>query len=161
MLLRGSPYRLTLLAGALVAVLAAALGSWQAFAPSASPPERDQPRARTEPPAAKAPREAAGRQGWGSTVGFVNRERWQEHYAKHGRDFGDITAEEYLRRAQALRDAPAGGPILEVVRDDGVITRYDRASGGFIAVNRSGTIRTFFRPNDGERYFHRQLERGR
>ena len=29
-----------------------------------------------------------------------------------------------------------------------------------IAFNRDGTIRTFFKPNDGERYYRRQAERG-
>jgi pyocin large subunit-like protein len=161
MLLRGSTHRLALLAAALVALIAAALGTWQAFAPSTPPASREQPRREDRPPAARPAPDAGARQGWGSGVGFASRQRWLEHYEKHGEQFGAITAEEYLRRAQALRDAPAGGPILEVVRDDGVITRYDRNSGAFIAVNRNGSIRTFFRPNDGERYFHRQLERGR
>jgi len=97
--------------------------------------------------------------GWGPSVGFANYGRWQEHFEKHGEEFGAISAEEYLRRAQALRDAPAGGPILEFRRGDGVLTRFDRRSGAFIAVSRNGTIRTFFRPNDGERYFERQKQR--
>lgn len=108
-------------------------------------------------PAAERQRDEAARPR--SNQGFVSRERWLDHYEKHGAEFGSISADEYLRRAQALRDAPVGGDILEAVRADGVITRYDRKSGAFIAVNRSGTIRTFFRPNDGERYFHRQKER--
>jgi hypothetical protein len=29
----------------------------------------------------------------------------------------------------------------------------------FLAVNRDGTIRTFFKPNDGEAYFRRQASR--
>ena len=62
--------------------------------------------------------------------------------------------------SQSLRDAPAGGPILEAVRrGDGVVTRFDRDNGAFIAFNRDRTIRTFFKPNDGERYFHRQAAR--
>jgi hypothetical protein len=56
-------------------------------------------------------------------------------------------------------DQASGTTILEAVRTDGVVTRFDRTSGAFLAVNRNGTIRTFFRPNDGERYFHRQKER--
>ena len=161
MLLRRNSHRLGLIVGAILAVIAAVLGTWQAAGPSTPPSGREQVRDRTAPPDARPPAAGSTREGWGSRIGFTSRERWLEHYEKHGNQFGDITAEEYLRRAQALRDAPAGGPILEVVRDDRVITRYDRNSGAFIAVNRNGTIRTFFRPNDGERYFHRQLERGR
>ena len=49
--------------------------------------------------------------------------------------------------------------LLEEVRDDGRITRFDRTSGAFLAFDRDGIIRTFFRPNDGEAYFRRQAER--
>jgi pyocin large subunit-like protein len=95
----------------------------------------------------------------GTSIGFANTQRLDEHYAKHGAEFGNISKQDYLRQAQALRDAPAGGPILEVVRGDGVRTRFDRRTGAFLAFNANGVIRTFFRPNDGERYFRRQAER--
>ncbi len=91
--------------------------------------------------------------------GFRSRKQFEEHYAKHGREFGNISQEEYLHRAQALRDAPVGGPILEAVKAGGVITRFDRRTGAFGAYNPDRTIRTFFIPNNGERYFHRQATR--
>jgi len=96
-----------------------------------------------------------------AAVGFANTQRLDEHYAKHGAEFGAISKQDYLRQAQALRDAPAGGPILEAVRADGVRTRFDRRTGAFLAFNANGVIRTYFRPNDGERYFRRQAERDR
>jgi hypothetical protein len=88
--------------------------------------------------------------------GFRSRRLFEDHYAKHGREFGNISPQEYLLRAQALRDAPAGGPILQAVTPDGIVSRFDRRSGAFGAYNRDRTIRTFFIPNAGERYFHRQ-----
>lgn len=91
--------------------------------------------------------------------GFRSRKQFDEHYAKHGREFGNISQSEYLRLAQALRDEPAGGPILQIVKSDGIITRFDKRSGAFGAYNPDRTIRTFFKPNDGERYFHRQAQR--
>ena|SRR5882672_5825500 len=93
-------------------------------------------------------------------IGFRTRERLVEHYRKHGREFGSINMDRYLRLAQALRDRPAGGMILEAVRGDGVIVRYDKSSGAFIAFNRDGTIRSFFRPDRGDAYFRSQLQRG-
>jgi pyocin large subunit-like protein len=104
-------------------------------------------------------RQAQGR-GWDATMGFADERRLEDHYEKHGREFGRIGKQEYLHQAQALRDATPGGPILESVRNDGVVTRYDRETGAFIAFNPNGVIRTFFKPNDGERYFRRQAERG-
>ena len=94
-----------------------------------------------------------------SSVGFASHEKLQEHYHKHGREFGNVSLEEYLRAAQTLRDQAAGATIIEAVREDGVITRFDRESGAFIAFNRNGIIRTCFKPNDGEAYFRRQLKR--
>jgi pyocin large subunit-like protein len=94
-----------------------------------------------------------------SGPGFRSRRQFDDHYAKHGAEFGNISQAEYLARAQALRDAPAGGPILEAVTPDGIVSRFDRRSGSFGAFNRDRTIRTFFVPNAGERYFHRQAKK--
>jgi pyocin large subunit-like protein len=94
-----------------------------------------------------------------ANIGFVDERRLEEHYRKHGAEFGTITRHDYLRQAQLLRDAAAGGPVLQSVRADGVVTKFDRQTGAFIAFNPNGTIRTFFKPNDGERYFRRQAER--
>jgi pyocin large subunit-like protein len=91
--------------------------------------------------------------------GFRSRKQFDEHFAKHGREFGNISQEEYLHRAQALRDVPVGGPILEAVKAGGIITRFDRRTGAFGAYNPDRTIRTFFIPNNGERYFRRQATR--
>nr|MBP6771766.1 hypothetical protein [Gemmatimonadaceae bacterium] len=75
-------------------------------------------------------------------------------------EFGRVSEAEYLSLAQALRDAAVGDNVLEVVRSsDGVISRFDRTSGAFLAADADGTIRTFFKPNDGEAYFKRQARR--
>jgi pyocin large subunit-like protein len=94
-----------------------------------------------------------------SGPGFRSRAQLDEHFAKHGTEFGAISKAEYLRLAQELRDAPAGGPILEARRRDGEFSRFDRRRGYFGAYNPDGTIRTFFIPNNGERYFRRQAQR--
>jgi pyocin large subunit-like protein len=92
-------------------------------------------------------------------IGFATPQKLHDHFQKHGKEFGKISKEEYLRRAQELRDRWAGGEVLEAIRKDGIITRFDRKSGAFLACNPDGTIRTFFRPNDGESYFRRQARR--
>ncbi len=91
--------------------------------------------------------------------GFASRQKWLDHFDKHGREFGKITADEYLRQAQTLRDRAVGGDVLESVRRDGVATRFDKQSGAFLAFNRDLTIRTYFKPNDGANYFWRQSKR--
>jgi pyocin large subunit-like protein len=92
-----------------------------------------------------------------ASVGFTSRRALDEHFAKHGREFGSITKERYLRLAQELRDAPRSGPVREATRFDGVITRFDTRSGAFVAFHADRTIRTFFKPDDGLVYFERQL----
>jgi hypothetical protein len=94
-------------------------------------------------------------------VGFRSSRQLSEHFEKHGAEFGAATPQAYLALAQALRDRPAGGEVLELVRADGVVTRFDRETGAFLAFERDGVIRTFFVPNDGERYFRRQAARPR
>lgn len=96
---------------------------------------------------------------WPAGPGFRSRQQFEEHFQKHGAEFGKITQDEYLRLAQALRDAPAGGNILEARRDGGIFTRFDRKKGYFGAYNADRTIRTFFIPVAGERYFRRQAAR--
>jgi pyocin large subunit-like protein len=92
-------------------------------------------------------------------IGFATRDKYLDHYRKHGSEFGDISAEQYLLQAQTLRDRPAGKDVLEVARADGVVTRFDKSAGAFLAFNRDLTIRTYFKPNDGINYFWRQSRR--
>jgi len=91
--------------------------------------------------------------------GFRSAAQFNEHYAKHGAEFGHITKQEYLHLAQQLRDARPGGPVLQSRRPNGEFARFDKRHGYFGAYNPDGTIRTFFIPNDGERYFWRQARR--
>jgi hypothetical protein len=92
-------------------------------------------------------------------IGFRSEHYLDEHFTKHGREFGGMSKSEYLLAAQTLRDRPVGGDIEEISRPDGTSSRFDKASGAFLAFDRDGTIRTFFKPNDGERYFRRQAMR--
>ena len=117
---------------------------------------RDHPR---QPAVADSGVPAPGK-SWGVGVGFADSRRLDEHFEKHGAEFGNISKQDYLHQAQLLRDAKVEGPILQTVRPDGVTTRFDRQTGAFIAYNPNGVIRTFFKPNDGERYYRRQAERG-
>jgi len=123
-------------------------------APTQTP--RQQPSARKDQAAGK---DQAGANGVRAEIGFTTRGKFLDHFEKHGTEFGSISREEYLRQAQILRDSTAGGDILEAVRADGVITRFDRKTGAFLAFNPDLTIRTYFKPNDGERYFRRQSKR--
>jgi hypothetical protein len=119
-----------------------------------SPPPVQSPRAVEAPPAVRPAPPPADR-----GAGFRSDARLREHYDKHGREFGAVGAREYLAMARALRDRPLDPGVIEATRADGVVTRFDRESGAFIAFDQDGTIRTFFKPRDGEAYFRRQRDR--
>lgn len=117
------------------------------------------PGAEAERPPATAPARQPAERGGRRDIGFASQQKLVEHFRKHGGEFGAPSAQEYLRRAQELRDRPAGDKVLEHVREDGVVTRFDRADGAFLAFDADLTIRTFFVPHDGEAYFRRQSRR--
>jgi hypothetical protein len=87
--------------------------------------------------------------------GFRTHHLLEEHYAKHGHEFGQVTQEQYLQMAQQLRDSRPGKNILEAKRAHGA-AKFDKRYGWFVAYDTDGTIRTFFIPNTGLRYFERQ-----
>ena len=92
-------------------------------------------------------------------VGFRSAEKLRQHFLKHGREFGAITQSKYLAMAQDLRDAPLSKTVLEAAQVGGTISRFNRSTGAFMAFDPDLTIRTFFRPDDGEAYFIRAARR--
>lgn len=94
-----------------------------------------------------------------SEIKFRSDQILARHFEKHGAEFEGYSKADYLEAAQRLRDVVAGGDILELKRPDGTFSRFDRRSRAFVTFDSDGTIRTFFRPNDGEAYFRRQARR--
>jgi len=80
----------------------------------------------------------------------------ENHFARYGSQFGTINVGQYLRLAQHLRDANPGKNILISRRPDGGGTKFDVKRGWFVGFDGDGTLRTFFIPKDGIRYFVRQ-----
>ena len=88
--------------------------------------------------------------------GFRTPHLLQDHFAKFGKQFGSITIDQYLHLAQQLRDANPGKNILISKRADGGGSKFDVKRGWFVAYDGDGTLRTFFIPKDGLRYFEAQ-----
>jgi hypothetical protein len=84
-------------------------------------------------------------------------EELAKHFGEHAADFGPrITPQQYLQKARNLLNSEPGGKILGKVRVDGDIIRFNKATGEFAVGAPDGTIRTFFKPTDGIRYYNRQ-----
>lgn len=88
--------------------------------------------------------------------GFRSQHMLEEHFAKYGPDFGPITVNQYLRLAQQLRDARSSRSVLESRRSDGSGAKFDRKRGWYVAYEPDGTLKMFFVPKDGIRYFEWQ-----
>lgn len=80
----------------------------------------------------------------------------EHHFARYGSQFGPINPQEYLRLAQHLRDASPGKNVLMSRRPDGGGLKFDVKRGWFVAYDGDGTLRTFFMPKGGVRFFDRQ-----
>lgn len=81
-----------------------------------------------------------------------------QHYDKHvikQAEFGDISKEEYLSRAQNFVDNPPSS-VLTKTEEDGDTLFYNEDTNEFAVKSKDGYIRTYFKPSDGINYFNRQ-----
>lgn len=78
----------------------------------------------------------------------------QEHFEKHGTEFGYATADEYLVGANRVVASPEALHKLEA--EDGDDVYYLESTNEFVIVSTDGYLRTYFKPDDGKAYFDRQ-----
>ena len=88
------------------------------------------------------------------TYSFRKAEYLQEHFEKHGAEFGYASADEYLAGANRVIASPDALHKLEA--EDGDDVYYLESGNEFVIVSTDGYIRTYFKPNDGKAYFDRQ-----
>ncbi|MBI5202494.1 MAG: hypothetical protein HY925_12960 [Elusimicrobia bacterium] len=82
------------------------------------------------------------------------RGRLEEHFKKHGAEMGLSTAEEYLAAARRLLVREG---VLKKDRRSGDRLYFDPKTNEFAVLAKDGrTIRTFFKPNAGRRYWDKQ-----
>lgn len=81
------------------------------------------------------------------------------HYQKHiinQSEYGNITKEQYLKKAQEFVSSMPGEDILTKTRLNGDILYYNKLTNDFAVKTKDGIIRTFFKPTNGINYFNRQ-----
>jgi pyocin large subunit-like protein len=88
--------------------------------------------------------------------GFRTSRLLANHFTRYGTQFGAINEQRYLHLAQRLRDASPCKHIRISMRPDGGGSKFDVKRGWFVVYDGDGTLRTFFIPKDGVRYFERQ-----
>jgi len=78
---------------------------------------------------------------------FATDAQLQGHFGDHGRDFGAKTPGEYQQQADTFLNGPRASGVLEKVRPNGDIVRYNPATEEFGVAQGNGTIRTYFKPD--------------
>lgn len=85
---------------------------------------------------------------------FRKAEYLQEHFERHGAEFGYASADEYLAGANRVVASPEVLHKLEA--EDGDDVYYLESTNEFVIVSTDGYLRTYFKPDDGKAYFDRQ-----
>ena len=83
-----------------------------------------------------------------------NPDTLQDHYNRHGSDFGATSPQDYAQKANNFYNNRGS---YQVKTDSSGVTRvYDAKTNTFGSYNPDGTTKTFFKPSDFQAYFDRQ-----
>lgn len=92
--------------------------------------------------------------GNGSPISWGNESTLQDHFERHGSDFGAKRPNEYTQKANEFYNNRSKYKVK--VDENGVIRIYDPQTNTFGSYNSDGTTRTFFKPIGGQNYFNSQ-----
>jgi filamentous hemagglutinin len=106
------------------------LGSLENFAP---PPE-------TASEYSNAPNTGTGAR-------FADQAKLDDHFIRHGTDFGATSSAQYQQMADNFLTGPRGTNTLERIRPNGDVVRYDPTTDAFGVVSSNGTVRTYYVPD--------------
>ena len=85
---------------------------------------------------------------------FRNEKLLNEHFEKHGGEFGYSSATEYETAAsKVINDVRA---LHKLEKEDGDDVYYIEETNEFVILSSDGYIRTYFKPNSGIKYHEKQ-----
>jgi hypothetical protein len=79
----------------------------------------------------------------------------QDHFERHGRDFGAKSPDDYAAQAWRFRERAMAERLPMKLDTDGTVRVFDPKTRAFASFNRNGTTKTYFRP-DSPGYWQRQ-----
>jgi pyocin large subunit-like protein len=97
----------------------------------------------------------AGCAGENSPHGFSD-EALNEHYAKHGKAFGNISKLEYSDKAKKFQDSLPSVDVEEFVAPNGSIYKFNTRTKEFMVYLDDGEIITYFKPDNPSAYWTKQ-----
>jgi hypothetical protein len=92
----------------------------------------------------------------GTTDSWGNLKTLDDHFARHGADFGATSADDYARQASDFLQQP--GTLTKIDPKTGVIRVYDPTTAAFGAYNPTGTTRTFYIPDPAKHGYPTNLD---
>jgi hypothetical protein len=90
---------------------------------------------------------AGGTKSAGAASAFADQVKLEDHFARHGRDFGARSATEYQTMANGFLTDPLPVGVLEKTRSNGDVVRYNPTTEQFGIVTNNGAIRTYYKPD--------------
>jgi len=111
-----------------------------------TPATETKPATPVKSPASTAP---PTRKIWGNMASL------QDHFDRHGGDFGAKNPDDYARQAWDFLQRAKTDGLPAKVDEEGVLRVFDPKTGAFASYNRDGTAKTFFKPGSRD-YFERQ-----
>ncbi len=85
---------------------------------------------------------------------FRSTDLLEEHFVKHGSDFGFETASEYEKGANAVILSSAA--LTKREAEDGDMVYYLESTNEIVFLSQDNYIRTYFKPDSGKEYFDKQ-----
>lgn len=92
---------------------------------------------------------------------FESDKVYARHISKHLEEYGSVSEDEYIRRAQKLLQSSASEDIMVLTRSDGSVSKYRISTNEFAVGTKDGNIRTAFKPKEGFQYWRNEIERNR
>ncbi len=83
----------------------------------------------------------------GTGARFADQAKLDDHFNRHGADFGATSSAQYQQMADNFLTGPRGTNTLELVRPNGDVVRYDPTTDAFGVVSSNGTVRTYYVPD--------------
>ncbi|NLB54083.1 MAG: hypothetical protein GX808_14255 [Syntrophomonadaceae bacterium] len=82
-----------------------------------------------------------------------------DHFKRHGADFGAVSQEQYGTMAKQLLNNSVEGPIDGFITEQGYVFRYDKDTNSFAIGKPDGVIATFYKPTGGQQYWEREKKK--
>lgn len=89
---------------------------------------------------------------------FSDQGKLLDHFRRHGQDFGAKSAADYEQLADDFLNSPGPTGVVEKIRSNGDLVRYNPATDEFGIVKPDGTIRTYFKLDPAVHQFPTNLD---